>query len=64
MVGVPLILKGTQEILSGKGLTLTDYSKIGLAFERVTNATSRKLRQTKKLITGMKEVLKKIKDTL
>ena len=38
-MGVPLILNGTQELLSGKGLSVQEYTKIGLAFERWSNST-------------------------
>jgi hypothetical protein len=36
-VGLPLILNGTQEMLAGKGISLQEYSKIGIAFERLSN---------------------------
>lgn len=38
-LGLPLILNGTQEILSGKGVSMTEYTKIALAFERISNST-------------------------
>jgi len=38
LIGLPLILNGTQEILNGKGLSLQEYAKIGIAFERITNS--------------------------
>ena len=37
LVGVPLILNGTQELLKGKGIPLKRYAKISVAFDRVTN---------------------------
>jgi hypothetical protein len=39
VIGVPLILNGTQEMLAGKGLSIQEYTKIGIAFERITNST-------------------------
>lgn len=47
LVGVPLILKGTQEILAGKGLSLEDFTKIGIAFQRISN--SNLVKKTKKI---------------
>jgi hypothetical protein len=38
LVGLPLILNGTQELLDGKGIALQDYKKIGIAFERISNS--------------------------
>jgi len=55
LVGIPLVLNGTQEMLAGKGMTLKEYAKIGIAFERVTTTTSQKVQQTKKFITGVKK---------
>lgn len=49
LVGLPLILNGTQEILSGKKLTLEEYTKIGVAFERISNSTL--VQKTKKVYT-------------
>ena len=37
--GLPLILNGTQEMLAGKGLSIQEYTKIGIAFEKITNST-------------------------
>lgn len=37
-IGLPIILNGTQQILKGKGLPLKDYTKIGIAFERISNS--------------------------
>ncbi len=39
LVGLPLILNGTQEMLGGKGLSIQEYTKIGIAFERISNST-------------------------
>ncbi len=39
VIGLPLILNGTQEMLAGKGLSLQEYTKIGIAFERISNST-------------------------
>lgn len=39
VVGLPLILNGTQELLDGKGILVRDYVKIGIAFERISNST-------------------------
>lgn len=38
VIGLPLILNDTQEMLNGKGLTTQEYTKIGIAFERITNS--------------------------
>lgn len=37
-IGLPLILNGTQEMLAGKGLSVKEYTKIGFAFERISNS--------------------------
>ena len=39
VIGLPFILNGTQEMLNGKGLSIQEYTKIGIAFERITNST-------------------------
>jgi hypothetical protein len=39
VIGLPLILNGTQEMLAGKGLSIQEYTKIGIAFERISNST-------------------------
>lgn len=39
VIGLPLILNGTQEMLAGKGISIQEYTKIGIAFERITNST-------------------------
>jgi hypothetical protein len=36
-IGLPLVLNGTQEMLAGKGLSIQEYTKIGIAFERINN---------------------------
>ena len=48
VTGFPLILNGTNEILAGKGINITDYAKISFAFERVSNLTSTYARRFKK----------------
>jgi hypothetical protein len=40
LVGLPLVLNGTQEMLSGKGLSVEEYTKIGLALDRINNSTT------------------------
>lgn len=40
LVGLPLIINGTQEMLNGKGISIEEYAKIGIAFERLTNSTT------------------------
>ena len=47
LVGLPLILNGTQEMLAGKGISLQEYTKIGVAFERLSNSTV--LKKTRKV---------------
>ena len=37
VIGLPLILNGTQQMLVGKGIPIQEYKKIGIAFERMTN---------------------------
>lgn len=54
----PLILNGTNEILVGKGINITDYAKIGIAFERVSNVTSKNAKRFKKVYDAMTEALK------
>jgi hypothetical protein len=55
LTGFPLILNGTNEILAGKGINITDFAKIGASFERVSKVTQ-KLKKaynaTKKIFTG------------
>jgi hypothetical protein len=38
IVGLPLILNVTQELLDGKGIAVQDYKNIGVAFERIINS--------------------------
>lgn len=33
------MLNGTQEMISGIGISVQDYSKVAFAFERLTNST-------------------------
>ena len=39
LVGLPLILNGTQEMFAGKELSVEEYIKIGIAFKRISNST-------------------------
>ena len=39
VTGLPLILNGPQEMLRGKEISLKDYKKIGIAFEKISNST-------------------------
>ena len=39
VIGLPFILNGTQEMLKGKGLSMQEYTKLGIALERITNST-------------------------
>ena len=47
LVGLPIILNGTQEMLGGKGISLQEYTKIGIAFERLSNSTA--VKKTRKI---------------
>jgi len=38
-IGLPFVLNGTQEMLVGKGLSIKEFTKIGIAFERISNST-------------------------
>ena len=58
VTGFPLILNGTSEILTGKGINITDYAKISIAFERVSNVTSKKAKRFKKIYDAVKEAFK------
>ena len=40
LVGLPLILNGTQEMLNGRGMSIQEYAKIGIAFESISNSTA------------------------
>lgn len=46
VVGLPLILNGTQEILACQGMSLQEYPKIRLAFQIISNSTM--VQKTKK----------------
>ena len=53
VIGIPLVLNGTQELLAGKGLTAQEYSKIAIAFERISNSTLvNKTKEIYKIIRG------------
>lgn len=58
ITGFPLILNGTNEILSGKGIKITDYAKIAIAFERVSNVTSKNAKRIKRVYDAVKQALK------
>lgn len=50
VIGLPLILNGTQEILNGQGMKIEDYAKISIAFERISNSTLiKRIRETAKI---------------
>ena len=53
VIGLPLILNGTQEMLAGKGLSVQEYTKIGIAFERISN--SKIIKKTKKIYRVIRE---------
>ena len=53
VIGLPLILNGTQEMLAGKGLSLQEYTTIGAAFERISN--SNVLKKTRKILRIIRE---------
>ena len=53
VIGLPLILNGTQEMLAGKGLSVQEYTKIGIAFERISN--SKMIKKAKKIIRAIRE---------
>lgn len=38
VIRLPLILNGTQEMLAGKGLSIQEYTKIRIAFEKMSNS--------------------------
>lgn len=52
-IGLPLILNGTQELLVGKGISIQEYAKIGIAFERITNS---------KIVKKVRKIYKVIRD--
>lgn len=60
VTGFPLILNGTNEVLKGKGINITDYAKISLAFERVSNLTSQNVKRFKKVYDAIKKALKEL----
>lgn len=47
---------GQMNFLNGKGMNITDYAKIGIAFERVANTTSRFFRKSKKMVEIYNEI--------
>lgn len=51
--GVPLLLNGTQALFDGKGLTVKEYAKIAMSFERVSNSTF--IKKLKKIYTILKQ---------
>lgn len=56
VIGLPLLLNGTQEMLAGKGLSIEEYTKIGIAFERITNSTIlKKIKTIYKIIRSKDE---------
>ena len=38
VIELPLILNGTQEMFAGKGSSIQEYTKIGIAFERISSS--------------------------
>ena len=60
VTGFSLILNGTSEILDGKGIKITDYAKISIAFERVSNVTSKKAKWFKKVYDAVKKAMKDV----
>lgn len=60
VTGFPLILNGTSEIIAGKGINITDYVKISLAFERVSNVTSKNAKRFKKAYDAVKKAMKDV----
>jgi hypothetical protein len=52
-IGIPLVLNGTQEMLAGKGLSIQEYTKIGIAFERISN--SKIIKKTKKIFRILRD---------
>jgi len=62
--GFPLILNGTSEILAGKGINIKDYAKIYLAFERVSNVTSKNTRRLKKVFDAIKKAMESTDDLI
>lgn len=64
LTGFPLILNGTSEILAGKGINIKDYAKICLAFERVSNVTSKNTRRLKKVYDAIKKAIESTDDLM
>jgi len=53
IIGLPLVLSGTAEMMSGIGISLKEYSKIALAFERIMNSKGvGKIKKIYKIIRG------------
>lgn len=52
-IGIPLVLNGTQEMLAGKGVSIQEYTKIGIAFERISN--SKIIKKTKKIFRVIRD---------
>jgi len=64
LTGFPLILNGTNEIIAGKGINIKDYAKINLAFERVSNVTSKNTRRLKKVYDAIKKAMESTDDVM
>lgn len=58
VTGVPLMLNGTNRLLIGTGINITDYAKLNASFERLVNATSKKANWFKKVYYTLKEAMK------
>ena len=53
VIGLPLILNGTEKLMKGPGFSVQNYTAIGLAFERIYNSTLlRKARKIYNVIRG------------
>jgi hypothetical protein len=51
LVGLPLILNGTNELISGMRISVQEYAKVASAFERVTNsAVVQKIKKIYKIL--------------
>lgn len=56
VIGLPLILNGTKEMLASKRISIEEYTKIGIAFERITNSSAvKKARKIYKIIRDKDE---------
>ena len=53
LVGLPLLLNGTQQVLEGKAPSMQEYTQIGLAFERINN--SKIFKKCKKIVKAIIE---------